>query len=124
MTRDGVGAGGIGAWSKKGEFLGGVKRLGAEPGAEPGAREAGSHAYLSAGRGSGDREVTFTLHSFSGGYRVLVEERVGGENKEMWLAPVSEEEESYIGLFSEEEARGLFPYLFAALEVPGGVEIG
>lgn len=110
----------VGAWSKKGEFLGGVRR----PGGEVGAREAGSHTYLSVGRGSGDHEVIFTLHPFPGGYRVLMQKRTGGENKEMWLAPVSEEEESYIGLFSEEEARELFPYLFAALRAPDDIEVG
>ena len=110
----------IGAWSRKGEFLGGVRRLGPEAG----GREASGHTYLSVGRGAGDREVIFTLHPFPGGYRVLMQKRGGGEDRELWLAPMSEEEESYIGLFSEEEARGLFPYLFAALEAPGDVEVG
>ena len=79
-----------------------------------------------AGRGSGERGVNFTLHAFPGGYRVLVEQwgRGEGEDRELWLAPVEEEEESYIGLLSEEEARELFPYLFAALELPHAIEVG
>lgn len=70
--------------------------------------------------------MNFTLHSFPDGYRVLVEEWGCGEGKdrELWLAPMLEEEESYIGLFSEEEARELFPYLFAALELPHAIEMG
>jgi hypothetical protein len=111
----------LGAWSKKGDFLGQVARLGDEAGGK-----AGGHTYLSAGRGSGERGVNFTLHSFPDGYRVLVEEwgRGEGEDRELWLAPMLEEEESYIGLLSEEEARELFPYLFAALELPHVIEMG
>jgi len=115
----------IGAWSKKGEFLGPVKHLGGEAG----GGEVGGDTFLSIRRGSEERGIAFTLHSFRGGYRgyrILAEEwRLGeGEHRELWLAPVEEEEESYIGLFSEEEARAAFPYLFAALEAPTAIEVG
>lgn len=109
----------IGAWSKKGEFLGRVGRL---DGGEP-AGGTGGEAFLSVGRGSEERGIAFTLHSFRAGYRVLVTER-GSVEREFWLAPVAEEEESYIGLFSEEEARESFPYLFAALGAPTAVVVG
>lgn len=114
----GGGAPEIGAWSKKGEFLGRVRHLGCGTG-----REEGGDAFLSASRGSEERGIAFTLHSFRGGYRVLVKEW-GRAERELWLAPVAEEEESYIGLFSEEEARETFPYLFAALVAPTSVEVG
>ena len=109
----------IGAWSKKGEFLGHVWRL---PAAEPDGG-MGGEAFLSVGRGSEERGIAFTLHSFRGGYRVLVEEW-GRAERELWLAPTTEEEESYIGLFSEAEAREAFPYLFAALDAPTSVQVG
>lgn len=74
-------------------------------------RLSGGPAYLSVGRGSDDRGVTVTLHSFSGGYRVLVEEWGRGEDRVLWLASVEEGEKSYIGLFSEEKLRAAFPHL-------------
>lgn len=106
----------IGAWSGKGEFLGKPARFGETYREE--SRE-GEHLYV--GRGDEDHEITVTLHSFDGGYRVLVEQW-DQEERRIWLAPVEEEEESYIGLFSEEEAREAFPYLFAVLEVPASIE--
>lgn len=125
-TREGIGRrpGKIGAWSGKGEFLGEVSRLGERPGGGRGA--SGARAYCSVSRGSDEGRLTFTLHPFPGGYRVHVEEwgKEEDEHRALWLAPVDEEEESYIGLFSEEEARWTFPYLFAALEMPGGVRVG
>lgn len=51
-------------------------------------------------------------------------EEWGRAERELWLAPVMEEEERYIGLFSEEEAREAFPYIFAALGAPTFVEVG
>lgn len=106
----------VGAWAAKGEFLGKPARLG---GAGRGKTDEFAHLYV--GRGDGDRGVAFALHSFDGGYRVLMEEWGPGERR-LWLAPVEEEEEGYIGLFSEEEAREAFPYLFAPLELPASVE--
>ena len=63
------------------------------------------------------------MHAFDGGYRVLAEEWGGGKDRATWLAPAEEEEESYIGLFSEEEVREGLPYLLAALEMPDGVVV-
>jgi hypothetical protein len=50
-----------------------------------------------------------------------VEEWGKGEDRALWLAPLEEEEESYIGLFSEEEIHERVPYLLAALEMPDSV---
>lgn len=50
-----------------------------------------------------------------------MEEWGNGEDRTVWLAPLEEEEESYVGLFSEEEVRERFPYLLVALEMPDGV---
>ena len=107
----------VGAWSGAGAFLG-IAELPREGG---GALEV--YAYCSVSRGTGERGVRFTLHAFDGGYRVLVEHWGNGEDRSLWLAPAEEEEESYVGLFSEEEIRERFPYLLAALEIPDGVEI-
>ena len=106
---------GIGAWSKGGEFLG-EARL-----AERGGGELGGYSHCSVSRGSEERGLRFTLHGFGAGYRVLVEEWSQGESQAVWLAPLDEEEESYVGLFSEEEVRERFPYLLAALQMPDGV---
>jgi hypothetical protein len=105
----------IGAWSKGGEFLGEALLAPSDGGALSG------YAHCSVSRGTGERGIRFTLHAFDGGYRVLVEEWGQGETRALWLAPLEEEEESYVGLFSEEEVRERFPYLLAALEMPGGV---
>lgn len=107
----------VGAWTAKGEFLGKPARL-----CGTGGGEASEAAHLYVGRGDRDWGIRFTLHSFDGGYRILLEEWSRGENTRVWLAPVDEEEESYIELFSEEEAREAFPYLFAALELPVSIE--
>ncbi len=104
----------IGAWSKGGELLGEAHL------ARGGAGALNAYAHCSVSRGTGERGVRFTLHGFDGGYRVLVEEWENGENRTVWLAPLEDEEESYIGLFSEEEVRERFPYLLAALEMPDG----
>ena len=82
-----------------------------------------SYVHCSVSRGAEGRGVRFTLHAFDGGYRVLAEEWGRGEDRAIWLAPAEEEEESYIGLFSEEEVREGFPYLLAALEMPDGVVV-
>jgi len=105
----------VGAWSKGGEFLG-EARLARGSG---GALDA--YAHCSVSRGTEERKIRFTLHAFGGGYRILVEEWGNGEDRTVWLAPLEEEEESYVGLFSEEEVRERFPYLLAALEMPDGV---
>jgi hypothetical protein len=105
----------VGAWSKGGEFLG-ETRL-----ARGGGGVLGDYAHCSVSRGAEERGIRFTLHAFGGGYRILVEEWGKGEDRALWLAPLEEEEESYIGLFSEEEIRERFPYLLAALEMPGSV---
>lgn len=107
----------VGAWSGAGGFLGRAE-LPREGG---GALE--DYAYCSVSRGTRERGVRFTLHAFDGGYRVLVEDWSDGEDRALWLAPAEEEEESYLGLFSEEEVRERFPYLLAALKIPDGVEI-
>ncbi len=104
----------FGAWTEKGEPLGSVTRL-----REP---EGKGYAYLSVGRGSDDRGMSMTLYRFRGGYRVRLEEWEGEERRSRWLAP-EVEDEGYIGLFSEGEAREAFPYLFAALDMPGGLEV-
>ena len=83
----------------------------------------GDYAHCSVSRGTGECGVRFTLHAFDGGYRILVEEWGNGEARALWLAPAEEEEESYVGLFSEGEIRERFPYLLAALEAPDGVEV-
>ena len=106
----------IGAWSKEGELLG-EARL-----ARGGAGALNAYAHCSVSRGTGERGVRFTLHGFDGGYRVLVEEWGEEESRAIWLAQLEEEEESYLGLFSEEDVRERFPYLLAALDIPEGVE--
>jgi hypothetical protein len=108
----------VGAWSKGGEFLGEAglpQRVGGA---------LGGYAHCSMSRGTEERTIRFTLHAFGGGYRILYEEWGSGKDRALWLAPAEEEEESYIGLFSEEEVRERFPYLLAALEMPDGVEVG
>ena len=105
----------IGAWSKGGDLLGEVR---VSPGI---GGSLSGYAHCSVSRGAEGRGVRFTLHWFDGGYRILAEEWGRGKDREIWLAPAEEEEESYIGLFSEEEVREGFPYLLAALEMPDGV---
>ena len=116
-TSRGRAAGGsnIGAGSGAGEFLGRAELQ------REGAGALEDYAYCSVSLGTGERGVRFTLHAFDGGYRVLVEGWGNGEDRSLWLAPAEEEEESYLGLFSEEEVRERFPYLLAALEMPDGV---
>ncbi len=106
---------GIGVWSKGGEFLGEALLAPSDGGGLDG------YAHCSVSRGTGERGIRFTLHAFDGGYRVLVEEWGRGESQALWLAPLEEEEVSYVGLFSEEEVRERFPFLLAALEIPDGV---
>jgi hypothetical protein len=104
----------VGVWSRKGEFLGAAE-------IQSGDGEAVlDHARLSASPRSGGERLTFTVHRFSGGHRVRVEERKG-EEEALWLAPVEEGEESYMGLFSEEELRAVFPHL--AAKHSGGREV-
>ena len=106
----------IGAWSKRGELLGKahLDRVG--------GGSLADYDHCSVSRGTEEHGIRFTLHGFGGGYRVLVEEWGEEESEAVWLAPLEEEEESYLGLFSEEEVRERFPYLLAALEIPDGVE--
>lgn len=113
-TENGEGAR-AGAWSKGGEFLGETRLTRGDGGV------LGDYAHCSVSRGTEERGIRFTLHAFGGGYRILVEEWGKGEDRALWLAPLEEEEESYIGLFSEEEIRERFPYLLAALEMPASV---
>lgn len=107
----------VGAWSARGEFLGLVS--------ESRGEQAPSQ-YLSVGRGGADRGMSVTLHRFPGGgesgYRVQVRHWEGEEENSYWIAPTVEDE-GYIGVFTEKEARQEFPYLFAAQEMPGGFEI-
>jgi hypothetical protein len=105
------------AWSKGGEFLGEADIP------RGGGGAVWSYAHCSVSRGTEERTIRFTLHVFGGGYRILYEEWGSGEDRALWLAPAEEEEESYIGLFSEEEVRERFPYLLAALEMPDRVEV-
>lgn len=100
---------GIGIWSRTGEFLG-VAEI---PGSS-GAEGAPDGTHLSTSRTLGEEGRTFTAHRFSEGYRVRVEERWKGGEEVLWLAPVEEGEESYMGLFSEEELDEVFPHLAAA----------
>lgn len=108
----------IGAWSKGGKSLGGARAF------REGGGSLRGYVHCSVSRGTEEYGVRFTLHAFGGGYRVLAEEWGRGEDRALWLAPAEEEEESYIGLFSEQEVREGFPYLFAALEIPDGVGVG
>lgn len=107
----------VGAWSSRGEFLGLVRES---------EEERSSGDYLSVGRGDAESGMSVTLHRFSrggeSGYRVQVRRWDGEEEHSYWIAPTVEDA-GYIGLFTEEEARREFPYLFAALEMPGGFEI-
>jgi len=115
-TENGEGAR-AGAWSKGGEFLGETRLTRGDGGV------LGDYAHCSVSRGTEERGIRFTLHAFGGGYRILVEEWGKGEDRALWLAPLEEEEESYIGLFSEEDIRERFPYLLAALEMPDSVRV-
>lgn len=107
----------VGAWSARGEFLGLVSE------AEGGEQTSD---YLSVGRGDSGRGMSVTLHRFSrggeSGYRAQVRRWDGEGEHSYWIAPTVEDE-GYIGLFTEEEARREFPYLFAAEQMPGGFDI-
>lgn len=107
----------VGVWSRAGKLLGTAK-----PSAE-GKSALEHYAHCSVSRGTEERGIRFTVHNFDGGYRILVEEWGEGGDRALWLAPVDEEEESYVGLFSEEEVKERFPYLLAALELPDRVEV-
>ena len=109
-TENGEGAR-AGAWSKGGEFLG-EARL-----ARGGGGVLGDYAHCSVSRGTEERGIRFTLHAFGRGYRILMEEWGKEEDRALWLAPLAEEEESYIGLFFEEEIRERFHYLLAVIEM-------
>lgn len=67
--------------------------------------------------------MTFTAHRFPGGYRVRIREWWDGGEEMLWLAPVEEGEEGYMGLFSEEEVREVLPHLAAPLETPDGLGV-
>lgn len=112
----------IGAWSSRGEFLG----LVSETTAPDGVASAPPSDYLHVGRGGVDEGVSATLHRFARGgeegYRVQVRRWDGSGEESYWIAPTVEDE-GYIGMFTEEEARRAFPYLFAAREMPGGFGI-
>jgi hypothetical protein len=66
--------------------------------------------------------MSATLHRFARGgeegYRLLVRHsasETGGEASSYWIAPTVEDE-GYIGMFTEDEARRAFPDLFAVRE--------
>lgn len=94
----------VGVWSRKGRFLGT-----AEVPAEDG-EALPDHVYLCASTYSGGEGLTLTAHRFPGGYRVRAE----GGDEVLWLAPVEEGEESYMGLFSEEELNEVLQLLASA----------
>lgn len=108
----------IGAWSSRGEFLGMVSETFAPSESRP--IEPPSD-YLHVGRGGADSGVSATLHRFSRGgeegYRLQVRRWDEEGESSYWIAPTVEDE-GYIGMFSEEEARRAFPYIFAALDIP------
>lgn len=114
----------IGAWSSRGEFLGLVSDTFAASGAGTGEYK---NDYLHVGRGGVESGVSVTLHRFTHGgeegYRVQVRQWDEEGEDSYWIAPTVEDD-GYIGMFTEEESRRAFPYLFAALEIPGGFEIG
>ncbi|QIN84587.1 hypothetical protein GBA63_19495 [Rubrobacter tropicus] len=105
----------VGIWSRKGEFLGAAEIP------SRGGEAASGYVRLSASPHSGVEGMSFIAHRFPGGYRVRMEERWEGGEETLWLAPVEEGEESYMGLFSEEELRAAFPHL--AAEHPGGTRV-
>lgn len=115
----------IGAWSSRGEFLG----LISDTSAVPEDSFSGEHPdnYLHVGRGGTKHGVSVVLHRFvrggEEGYRVRVHQRNEEGESSYWIAPTVEDE-GYIGMFTEEEVRRDLPYLLAALEMPGGFEIG
>lgn len=115
----------IGAWSSQGEFLGLVSDTTAPYGAA--STESPRSDYLHVERGGSEGGISATLHRFARGgekgYRVQVRWWDGSGEGAYWIAPTVEDE-GYIGMFTEEEARREFPYLFAAREMPGGFEIG
>lgn len=123
-------ADGIGAWSSKGEFLGMVKPGTAgsscSSAGDTGTCESSGGDYLHVGRGDAEGGMSATLHRFvrggEEGYRVQVRRWDEVGESAYWIAPTVEDE-GYIGMFTEEEARRAFPYLFAAREMPGGFEI-
>lgn len=106
-----------GIWSRKGEFLG-IAEVPVRSGGE-----ATEHHRFSASRDPGEEEAPFTVHSFPGGYRVRIRKWWDEETEILWLATLEEGEESYMGLFSEEEVREVLSYLAASLETPGGVGV-
>lgn len=114
----------IGAWSSQGEFLGLVSDTSAVSENIPG--KPSPNDYLHIGRGDAEGGVSMTLHRFTRGgdegYRVRVRKWDDAEESSYWIAPTVEDE-GYIGMFTEDEARRAFPYLFAAREMPGGFEI-
>jgi hypothetical protein len=116
---------GIGAWSPKGEFLGYVNSGTSETCGGSGETSGGD--YLQVSRGTEESGTSVTLHRFvrggEEGYRARVRRWNEEGERSYWIAPTVEDE-GYIGMFTEEEARRVFPYLFAAREMPGGFEIG
>lgn len=108
----------VGVWSRNGEFLG-IAEIPVGSGGE-----APEHSRLSASCDPGEEGMTLTAHRFPGGYRVRIREWWDGGEEMLWLAPVEEGEESYMGLFSEEEVREVLPHLAAPLEAPGGLGLG
>lgn len=108
----------LGAWSRTGEFLG-IAEVPARSGGE-----TPEHRRLPVSGDSGEEETPFTVHRFPGGYRVRIREWWGDGTEMLWLAPLEEGEESFMGLFSEEEVRELLPHLTVFLGTPGGLEVG
>lgn len=110
---------GVGVWSSRGEFLGLVSDDAGSPGF--GAEEL-------PGSGEAEGRVSATLHRFARGgeegYRLQVRQpasETGGETSSYWIAPTVEDE-GYIGMFTEDEARRAFPDLFDDRAKQGGSE--
>lgn len=116
----------IGAWSSRGEFLGLVSDTTGPAPCDDDSPAPSRSDYLQVGRGGGEAGMSVTLHRFARGgeegYRVQVRQWDGAGESSYWIAPTVEDE-GYIGMFTADEARREFPYLFAAQEMPGGFEI-
>lgn len=112
---------GVGVWSSRGEFLGLVS-----DGYGPPFDGTGGAVQEAVHEAVQEVRTSAALHRFERGgeegYRVLVrvwEGGVGGEPSSYWVAPTVEDE-GYIGMFTEPEARRGFPELFVAREGSGG----
>lgn len=100
----------LGLWSRRGELLGSF---------EVGEEESGGVEFMRAGWRRGAEEVSLVAVPFPGGYRVRLREAWRGAEKTLWIAPLEEGEEGYIGLFSEQELRKVFPRLAGEVRSSG-----